>query len=74
MAKYPTKKFDCWQLAKEMQTRTFEGVMTAREEGKILLAGSSGWQGCFLNGLVGADGFAFLPSEAYKGSTDLQTL
>ncbi len=53
MAKYPTKKFDCWQLAKEMQARTFDGVMTSREEGKILLTGSSGYQGRFLTGLGG---------------------
>ena len=43
--------------------------MTSREEGKILLAGSSGFQGRFLTGLAGADGFAFLPSEPYGGST-----
>ena len=73
MAKYPTKKFDCWQLAKEMQRKTFEGVMTAREQGKILIAGSSGFQGCFLTGLAGADGFAFLSSEAYGGMLSANT-
>ncbi len=43
--------------------------MTSREEGKILIAGSSGFQGCFLTGLTGDDGFAFLPTSTYEGST-----
>jgi benzoyl-CoA reductase subunit B len=73
MTKYPTKKYDCWQLAKEMQMKTFEDVLTARERGKIVLAGTSAWESTFLSGLVGFDGFAFLASEAYGGQVAFHT-
>ncbi|MFQ5827081.1 MAG: hypothetical protein ACE5IA_06965, partial [Dehalococcoidia bacterium] len=36
---YPTRALDCFPLAKELRARHYQNVMTAREQGKLLVCG-----------------------------------
>src|SRR3990172_13122751 len=39
---YPTKPFDCWNLAKEMRKDHYEKVMAARDRGGFVIHGLGG--------------------------------
>lgn len=38
--RYPTRPLECWQWAKELRLRHYQDVMTARQQGKLVVTGS----------------------------------
>ncbi|MEE8472991.1 MAG: 2-hydroxyacyl-CoA dehydratase family protein, partial [Dehalococcoidia bacterium] len=69
--KYETKPLQCWQKAKEMIAGYYRDVATAREQGKVLVAGGSS---AVLPLPAGLGDYVFFGAEPYAAvvSTDPQ--
>ena len=70
-AKYETKPLDCWGKAKELMAGYYRSVATARDEGKLLIAGGSS---AFLVLPAGLGDYVFFGAEPYGAmiATDSQ--
>lgn len=62
---YPTKPLQCWQKCKELRLAYYRDVAAAREQGKLLVAGSA-WEAlCLPSGL---GDYVFFGGEPYGAS------
>ena len=60
---YPTEKIKCWNKAKEIRTNFYKSIVTAKERGAMLAAGSGGSFQAITKGF--GDDVVFLPGEPY---------
>jgi benzoyl-CoA reductase subunit B len=63
--KYPTKPLECWQKAKELRLNHYKEMITARDQGKIVVQGGAN---AILSLVAGLGDFVFLGGEPYGAS------
>lgn len=62
VAKYPTKKLDCWPRAKELVMEQYQNIATAKDDGKLLVSGCAASCIALPSGL---GDFVFMGGEPY---------
>ena len=62
---YPTKPLECWQKVKELRLNHYKEVITARDQGKIVVQGGAN---AILSLIAGLGDFVFLGGEPYGAS------